>query len=124
MKKTLLAGLLIAAPLCAQEGRGEAKQQYVYTIPYCSVDLAPGTLCRWIPLSVVTINLTPEPGQAVTNHETTPYQVSILLPKGMRQLYASIQVQASPTGEICSTDETVLYSGDGGLAVECQGIDK
>jgi hypothetical protein len=116
--KTLVALLALSIPMsstAATRGIGikiPTNLVDISQVPNCADGMDPGTVCRWVPLNAVTLN--------VPNVQSglPPLPIKILVPPGWRSLHTQLQLAVSP-GAACDPLPSDLYSGEGGVSITC-----
>jgi hypothetical protein len=111
-----LAGILaFALPViaAATPHRTEVKTpSVVKDFPDCAEGMAPGTICRYIPLNAVTFRV------PNVQPDLPPLPLKIVLPAGLRSIDAQIKLEVSPS-TVCDPVPSDVYDGFGGLTITC-----
>ena len=111
-----LAGILtFALPViaAATPHRIEVKTPaVVQDFPECAEGMAPGTICRYIPLNAVTFRI------PNVNPDLPPLLLKVVMPVGMRSIDAKIKLEVSPS-TVCDPVPSEVYDGFGGVIVSC-----
>jgi hypothetical protein len=111
-----LAGILaFALPVIAAATpyRVEVKTPAVIKdFPECAEGMAPGTICRYIPLNAVTFRI------PNVNPDLPPLLLKVVMPVGMRSIDAKIKLEVSPS-TVCDPVPSEVYDGFGGVIVTC-----
>lgn len=119
MKKLIalaILGLGLSGMSMAAVSKGLVTTKATVTqFPICDQTMAAGTLCRWVPLSELTVTLTQ------TNATGVPAKVnvSILIPPGMRSIDGLLHLETSGTEDPCSPTDSLHFEGQAGLTVDC-----
>jgi hypothetical protein len=84
-------------------------------VPNCVDGMEPGTICRYVPLNALTVNV---PSVAPN---LPPLPLRIILPAGMRSINAQLHLEVSPT-TVCDPAPSDVYDGVGGLKIDCEEL--
>lgn len=111
----LALALLALTSIASAQDRSKVISRPTLAPPVCNQQMEAGTVCRWIPLSQVTLVLTQT---GVVNPVKTT--VAILTPRGLRGISALVNLEISGTDETCSPTTSMFFEGFGGVSVDCQ----
>ena len=84
----------------------------VQAFPDCADGMDAGTVCRYVPLNSITINV------PNVKDGLPPLPIKIVLPAGFRSLHTQLHLEVSPSAA-CDPMPSDVYDGEGGLSITC-----
>lgn len=84
----------------------------VKDLPECAEGMAPGTICRYVPLNAVTFRI------PNVNPDLPPLLLKVVMPVGLRSIDAQIKLEVSPS-TVCDPVPSEVYDGFGGVSISC-----